>query len=242
MREFTFGAFNAHWGVGRFGALRKVRYDVSNVVRSFGCDIVVVSEAWRDVDGTSTVDGLRADGMHIESVELMDLAHRRVHDRSAVPREGKWELAICSRFPVLDRRTIPIGTLKSDPPGLRHALALHIDIDGTPVEVIGVHTSSKVWRLSPVRHLLKLQRGITPDGPQILAGDFNFWGPPVGMIFRGWQRPVRGRTYPSHGPHSQIDHILVRGGVEALDGEVLPTTPSDHRPIRARLRIPRAVS
>ena len=30
---------------------------------------------------------------------------------------------------------------------------------------------------------------------------------------------------------------LVRGGIEALGGEVLGATPSDHRPVRARLRL-----
>jgi endonuclease/exonuclease/phosphatase family metal-dependent hydrolase len=54
---------------------------------------------------------------------------------------------------------------------------------------------------------------------------------------RGWHRPVRGRTYPSKSPHSQIDHVLVRGGIDPIAGEVLPETPSDHRPIRARLRL-----
>ena len=54
---------------------------------------------------------------------------------------------------------------------------------------------------------------------------------------RGWDRPVRGRTFPARRPHSQIDHVLVRGGIQALEGEVLAETPSDHRPIRARLRL-----
>ena len=31
--------------------------------------------------------------------------------------------------------------------------------------------------------------------------------------------------------------MLVRGGIEGLGGEVLAETPSDHRPIRARLRL-----
>jgi endonuclease/exonuclease/phosphatase (EEP) superfamily protein YafD len=48
---------------------------------------------------------------------------------------------------------------------------------------------------------------------------------------------VRGRTYNAKHPHSQIDHVLFRGGIAALDGEVLAATPSDHRPIRARLRL-----
>jgi endonuclease/exonuclease/phosphatase family metal-dependent hydrolase len=240
--EFSVAAFNAHWGVGRFGASRGVRFDVAEVVRGFEADIVVVPEAWRNEEGVSTVDGLRADGLNIESLELMPLARRTDHNLDLIPRAGLWEIAIITRYPVLARREIPIGTLKADPPGQRSALALTLDIGGTPVEVIGVHTSSKVWRLAPVRHLRALARAVKPTGPQIIAGDFNFWGPPVGMIFRGWQRPVRGRTYPANRPHSQIDHVLVRGGIDAISGEVLPQTPSDHRPVRARLRIAQAVT
>jgi endonuclease/exonuclease/phosphatase family metal-dependent hydrolase len=129
-----------------------------------------------------------------------------------------------------------------DATGMRHALALKVAIDGTSVEVVGLHVSSKVWRLAPLQHLLTLHGGMVEGGPQILAGDFNFWGPPIGAVLRGWQRPVRGRTYPSRRPHSQIDHVLVRGGLELLGGEVLAQTPSDHRPIRARLRLPGGVT
>ena len=46
-----------------------------------------------------------------------------------------------------------------------------------------------------------------------------------------------GASYPAHRPHSQIDHILVRDDMTVLSGEVLAETPSDHRPIRARLRL-----
>ena len=240
--DFRVAAFNAHWGFGRFGALRHAKYDVPGVIRSFDADLVVVPESWRDDDGRGVLEPLTADGYQVETIALMPLKKRRDRNMDVVPREGVWELAVCSRFPVLDRREIPIGTLKSDPPGPRNALAVTVDIAGTATEVIGVHTSSKVWRLAPVRHLMALKRGLSANGPQIIAGDFNFWGPPVGVLFRGWQRPVRGRTYPSNRPHSQIDHVLVRGGIEALGGEVLAATPSDHRPVRARLRMGDAVT
>ena len=115
-------------------------------------------------------------------------------------------------------------------------------IDDTPVDMIGLHTSSKFYRLAPLKHLLTLRRGLAAGGPQIVAGDFNFWGPPVGVAMRGWKRPVRGRTYPANHPHSQIDHVLVRGGIRVLGGEVLAETPSDHRPIRARLQMPSGVT
>jgi endonuclease/exonuclease/phosphatase family metal-dependent hydrolase len=71
----------------------------------------------------------------------------------------------------------------------------------------------------------------------VLAGDFNFWGPGVAMVLPGWRRAVTGRTYPAHRPHSQIDHVLVNERIEVLRGEVLPANDSDHRPVRARLRV-----
>jgi endonuclease/exonuclease/phosphatase (EEP) superfamily protein YafD len=114
---------------------------------------------------------------------------------------------------------------------------LTLDIERTAVELIAVHTSSKFYVGTPMRQLNALKRQLEAGGPQIIAGDFNFWGPPVGMLMSEWKRPVRGRTYPGHRPHSQIDHVLVRGGIEPLSGEVLAETPSDHRPVRARLRL-----
>jgi endonuclease/exonuclease/phosphatase family metal-dependent hydrolase len=244
-RDFTVAAFNAHWGVGRFGRFYGVRYDVARVVRSFGADLVVVPEAWRDESGAGLLDELRDDGYHVDTVELMRMKLRprkRNSDRHAVPRSGAWELAVCSRFPVLERRLIPMGIVRADAPGLRHALALTVAIDGTRVEMIGLHVSSKLWRLGPMTHVLTLRKGLGAGGPQILAGDFNFWGPPLGAMMRGWDGAVRGRTYPSRRPHSQIDHVLVRGGIQVLDGEVLAQTPSDHRPVRARLRLTEGVT
>ena len=239
-RDFTVAAFNAHWGFGRYGRFRGVRFDAAGIVRGFDADLVVVAESWRDEDGVGMLDALRDDGYHVDTMALMPLSLRprtRNSDRAAVPRDGVWELAVCSRVPVLDRRLIPMGIVPTDAPGLRHALALTVEIDGTRVEVIGLHVSSKVWRLAPIRHLLTLKRGLTKGGAQVLAGDFNFWGPPIGALMRGWERPVRGRTYDSRHPHSQIDHVLVRGGIVGLSGEVLAATPSDHLPIRARLRL-----
>jgi endonuclease/exonuclease/phosphatase family metal-dependent hydrolase len=239
-RDFTVAAFNAHWGVGRFGGLRGVRFDVVPVVRGFDADVVVVPESWRDRHGRGMLDDLQERGYHVESVELMKLARRSRTasvERGSVPRDGTWELAICTRFPVLARRALSMGTVRNDAPGERHALCLTLDVHGTAVELTGLHTSSKFWRLAPLQHLATLRRKLPPNGPQVLAGDFNFWGPPVALVMRGWARAVRGPTFPSTRPHSQIDHVLVRGGIRALGGEVLGETPSDHRPIRARLQL-----
>jgi endonuclease/exonuclease/phosphatase family metal-dependent hydrolase len=57
----------------------------------------------------------------------------------------------------------------------------------------------------------------------------------VRRIFPEWRSTVRGRTYPSHRPHSQIDHILVNEGVRCVSASVVNDDHSDHRPVRARL-------
>ena len=218
--------------------MRGRRFDVASIVSSFDADIVVVPESWSSDTGESILDPLRDEGYAIETVDMMKLARRTTTNRFAVPRDGIWQLALCSRFPIVARRDLPIGRIQTDPAGKRLALACTLDVHGEPLEIVALHTSSKLWWLGPVRHMLALKRRLRTAGmkPDIIAGDFNFWGPPVSVLFRGWRRAVRGPTYPANRPHSQIDHVLVRGNIEAVSGEVLAATPSDHRPIRVNLR------
>ena len=65
----------------------------------------------------------------------------------------------------------------------------------------------------------------------------NLWGPPVRIFLPEWHRAVKGRTWPAWSPHSQIDHVLVRGPLGIASGEVLANAGSDHRPVRARLTL-----
>ena len=207
-------------------------------MRGFDADVVVVLESWREHDGRGILDELTGDGYRIETLEFttLDISQRRA--RHAVPGEGHWELAICSRFPVLARREVSIGHIPRDNAGPRSALLLTLDVEGTELDLVGVHVSSRLWTLAPVRHLRALEPQLPPrDRTAIVAGDCNLWGPPVEALLPGWRRAVRGRTYPAHRPHSQIDHVLVRDDIAVRWGEVLAETPSDHRPVRARLRL-----
>ena len=113
---------------------------------------------------------------------------------------------------------------------------VELDVDGGPLDVVVIHTSSKVPR-GPITHLRNLRPQL-PDTsrPTVVAGDCNLWGPWVSALLPEWRRAVVGRTWPAHHPHSQIDHILVNDRITVLDGEVLDDHGSDHRPIRARLR------
>jgi endonuclease/exonuclease/phosphatase family metal-dependent hydrolase len=208
-------------------------------VRGFDADVVVVPEAWRDLSGEGILDALVDDGYRIEILPFVRFEHGVNEPHRGHPGEGVWELALCSRLPISGRWTVPIGSIGNDPASPRSALVCTIDVHGTPVDVVAVHVSSRLWTFAPVRHLNGLRRNLPPaDRLAVVAGDCNLWGPGVVSVLPGWRRAFRGRTFPAVHPHSQIDHILVRDNLSAVWGEVLGATPSDHRPVRARLRVP----
>jgi len=226
--------------MGRFGPGHRRPYDVAEVVRGFDADVVVVLEAWRAHGQPSVLDSLTADGYRVEPIEFNTFTVSGFRPRHEVPGEGHWGLAVCSRLPILARRELPIGRVHRDPAGHRAALLCTIDVHGVEVDVVAVHVSSRIWQLAPLQHLRALRPQLPPRGRvAVIAGDFNLWGPAVARALPGWHRAVLGRTYPAHRPHSQIDHVLVRDDVTVLSAEVLELTPSDHRPVRVRLRVPR---
>jgi len=199
---------------------------------------VVVLESWHELDGRGMLDEMVEHGYRVEPLDLSTLTISTRRARHSEPGEGHVQVAICSRLPVLARRAIEIGEVPGDPYGPRSALLCTIDVHGTEVDVVAVHTSSMLWKIGPLRHLNALRPQLPPPGRHVVvAGDCNFWGPGVVAVMRGWRRAVLGRSWPAHKPHSQIDHILVREDIDVVYGEVLPETPSDHRPIRARLRL-----
>ena len=150
---------------------------------------------------------------------------------------GNWGIAVLSRFPVVDHDVVDLGRLRRDR-ARRGALLVRVDVGGHRLAVVGTHMSHLTYgsplHFARLRRLLEARVG---DAPAVLAGDMNLWGPPVGAFFRGWQRAVRGKTWPAWNPHSQLDHILVRGSLDVLSSEVLPMAGSDHRPVRARLAL-----
>ncbi len=152
---------------------------------------------------------------------------------------GHWGVAVLVRpdLPIQGSRVLPMSVLSSDAVR-RAAVVVDLEVEGRPVSVAGTHMSHlhygshRNW--AELRDLLRT--GARADA--VLLGDMNTWGPLVVTLFMpGWRRAVIGRTWPAWRPHSQIDHILVRGALQPVRGEVLPHFGSDHRPVRAALRI-----
>lgn len=238
MAELTLVSFNTHYGLLPLRA-NCGPYDLMSALASFGNpDVLVVQEVWRP-DGTRGIVDDFAAG-HGYSVHDLELSRATIEARWPRPHPhgtGTVSLAVLTRFPAIVIGRPAVGPTLGDPVRERRVLHLELDVFGTPVDLVAVHLTSRLPH-GPPWQLRRLAR-VLPDGdrPAILSGDCNFWGPPASALLPGWRRAVRGRTWPAPRPHSQIDHVFVRGPVEVLDAAVLPPVGSDHRPVRVRVRI-----
>jgi endonuclease/exonuclease/phosphatase family metal-dependent hydrolase len=154
--------------------------------------------------------------------------------------EGTWGIAVLVRpeLAMEATRVVHLTTLPGDRVR-RAALVIDLTVDGKQISVAGTHMSHlhagshRNW--AELRK--KLQTEARPDA--VLAGDMNTWGPLVKLFMPGWDRAVIGRTWPTWRPHSQIDHIIVRGALRPVAGRVFPHSGSDHRAVRAEIAVGR---
>jgi endonuclease/exonuclease/phosphatase family metal-dependent hydrolase len=215
-------------------------FDVAGVLRSFDADVLVVQEAWWPDEGAAAVDLVAADSgatVHWASFGrgIVEPWPHIISARMERSR-GRLGLAVVSRPRARLVNTIPVGDVRGDPAVRRCALHVALDVDGHPLDLVAVHLSSRLPYAPPMQ-LRTLRRQLPPpDQRTVVVGDFNLWGPAVTAMLPGWRRAVRGRTWPAHRPHSQIDHVLVRNDVEVVDAAVLDEVGSDHRPVRVTLR------
>jgi endonuclease/exonuclease/phosphatase family metal-dependent hydrolase len=236
---FTLTSLNAHAGLRPRTNGSCVPYDLVEVLERIAGDITVVQETWWPEDEPSLV----ARAAERLGAQLFELRFGRAvispwpHVRRDGTGPGTIGLSVLSRLPATLVREIPFGRVYNDHTPERGGLLLEIDTPDGPVDVIGLHLSSRLPYGPPIQ-LRRLRAQLpSPIRPAIVTGDCNFWGPGVVTFLPGWRRAVRGRTWPARAPHSQIDHILVRDGpsssLRVLDAAVLPDVGSDHRPVRA---------
>jgi len=189
-------------------------------------------------DGPRVVlpDRTRAATKTLESTTSPTFPANRRWPHGTGSERGTWSVAVLSRLPVESTERIGLRQLRHDV-ATRGALRVDVKTKSGTVAVVGTHmshlsrgSSLQFWQLR--RELAQI------EGPAVLAGDMNLWGPPLVAQLPGWHRAVKGRTWPSWRPHSQPDHILYRPPISAVDSEVLEELGSDHRPVRARLAVP----
>lgn len=241
MPDLNLVSFNTHCGLWpHTGTRRGTEYDLGGALASFGDpDVIVLQEVYRPDGRSSPVDDFAA----ARGYEAHDLLLGRVSFRPDRPRldptgPGTVSVTVLSRLPARELGRPAVGPTPGDPLGQRRVLHLEVAVAGAPIDLVAVHLTSRLPHGPPLQ-LRRLARALpAPGRPAVVVGDCNFWGPPTVTLLRGWRRAVRGRTWPAHRPHSQIDHVLVRGGIAARGSRVLPEVGSDHRPVRTHLVLP----
>jgi len=163
-----------------------------------------------------------------------------------VPREDNFGIAIVSRIPFDDVRSLDLS-----PIGIP-SIEAQVQWGGHSITVVGTHpvppggaTAARL-RDSQLSDLARRLGGLT--GPRLLLGDLNAtaWSRPFQQLLRdsGLRDSMRGfglqPTWP--GPFGlfrlAIDHILVSPEFTVRRREVGPRLGSDHRPLIAELALP----
>ena len=242
---FTLASLNLHWGLDR----HNVPFDAVAAVARLDADVVALQETWRP-NGEAGLARDIADALGYQVLELA-MGAGGPHDgkgldvlRDPASATGTWGTALLSRVPLRGLPAVDLGVVPLDR-AARRALAADVDVAAGPptrtVRVVCAHLSHRLWgsvpQLRRLRTALDARSPAGPPVPTVVAGDMNMWGPIVSGMIPGLRRAFTGRTWPAHRPHSQIDHILVSPDVEVLEAGVLPACGSDHRPVKARLRV-----
>ncbi|HJR25041.1 MAG TPA: endonuclease/exonuclease/phosphatase family protein [Acidimicrobiales bacterium] len=242
MTDVVVATFNLHWGRG----LRWLGYKPFEVVPAcerLDADVLVLQESFAPDGAEAQHDAIaRALGYEVVAESLGRASERprpAVVDRPDPHRRkgtGDWCLAVLSRLPVEGAKITPLPQLHVDP-AARAIIRVDVTVDGRTLAVHGTHLPHLEFGVHRIRHAFREAIG-PAEGAGVLLGDMNMWGWTISaMAPPGWRRVGRGRTFPTPYPHSRIDHLLVTPGVEVLQSEVVPERGSDHRPVRARLRL-----
>lgn len=229
-RSLVVATYNLHHGaplgtdVARPAAQRRV-------VAAFDADIVALQEV--DVHSARSWFHDQAGRM----ARRAGLTARYVATRRMVG--GRYGIAMLTKRPLQPylSMALPVGPRREP----RAALFGTYHSDFGPISVAAVHLQAvrpaeraHPEALAQLRVVLEaLERWPLP---RLIMGDFNLRPDAVEPVLAefGYQHADSGNTFPSDLPMIKIDWIAAKGA-RLVDGEVIETQASDHRPHRARL-------
>lgn len=232
--EYNLHAETYGWGPDRFEPC-----DPTVELEKLHSDVYVLPELWApdssEYPESHIFKWAKRTGREVHTARSAKATPRQVKGHS-----GDAHIAVVTHLPVLQVETFRLPKHRRDKSAERDVIAVLIQAPwGAPVWILGVHMSATVPHV-PIHNLLNLAHFLTEleqtGHPVIISGDFNLWGWWVRAIHRKrYRRAVRGRTWPSYRPHSQIDHILTRKTLKVVESGVLPVGFSDHRAIYATI-------
>ena len=163
---------------------------------------------------------------------------------------GEYGIAVMSRFPVLEFKSLHYEELEDREP--RGALAVKVRPERMNRHVWFVTThlgtdSTGEEQLSQARELLEWADELAESGAVILSGDFNCEPDTETVNFIKekytdvWDKAGsdEGYTFDARVPQKRIDYLFVlkRDFADCLSAEVPVTYASDHRPLVAEIRL-----
>jgi endonuclease/exonuclease/phosphatase family metal-dependent hydrolase len=175
-------------------------------------------------------------GLFFDEHRTLSKAQRVRRATSAGVEDGEWGLGLLTRLDIVDIRVESLGRLPREK--VKRALIIATLREGErtfyALAVHGAHLSHGSYR--QYRRVTDIVNTLDPALPILLGGDFNSWRPLLRVLLPGWRSLVNARTWPARTPHSQIDHLLVRGPWEPLGG-FASDGGSDHRALVADVRL-----
>jgi len=223
VNAFRIASWNVHMGLHNDGG----RNDLVTECKKLDADVLVLQEAWWYGEDTSDLAESVAAAMGGE-------LHRYTSPTTMRRYPAQWTVAIISTLPaerIEDTALASMFGRERKMPRIRLADS-GIVIAGAHLD--GIHaarTRPNLWRKQ--RHAFR-EHAAQND---IIAGDLNMWSPVINRDARPLRNAISGPTWPAHRPHSQIDHILVSDRLDIVESSVLGNCGSDHRAVRATLRI-----
>lgn len=251
--------FNIHAGMDGYGR----RYDLPQAVAALDADVIVLQEVFSPLEGPSQGEEV-ANELGYECTDLPLARARRAREPLPAPcgdswepsrpyararralqvggflsrpprhpelyEDGSWGLALLTRERPTKWNAVSFGRLRRD---VTSRAALVAELTNGLV-VVGTHMAHATH--GSLLHLLRLRRALPRrERPAVLAGDMNFWGPPLELLLPGWRRGAKGKTWPARRPRHQLDHLFISKAVTAVSGGAVAAGNSDHLPIRAEI-------
>ena len=185
---------------------------------------------WHPIHGLLSGDR----GLYFDTHTELSESRLKRRDTARGAESGSWGVALLTALPIHEIKVEYLPQLRRDK--TRRALIIATcefeERIFTAVAIHGAHISH--GSLKQYRYVAQRLHSLSLSGPVVTAGDFNCWRPLLRFVLPGWRSAVRARTWPAWRPHSQIDHILLRGPWSVKNGRSI-RNGSDHRALSVEL-------
>lgn len=175
-------------------------------------------------------------GLFFQEHRSLSRAQQRTRAEASNLEPGQWGLGVMTRLPIEETRVFALGRLRRE--RVTRALVLaRLTGKNRSFWVAGVHGAHlSHGSRHQYRVIGRYLDTLDPPLPTLLGGDFNAWGPVLRVLLPDWHALVRARTWPARRPHSQIDHLFVRGDWHVTRGYA-QDVGSDHRALVAEIEL-----